>query len=194
MWARGRTYRLLNGGERLQGLQEAERPVGATNVRHQIAELLGERQQHLVVVIDGLGEERHELLARALIAEGFRDGAQLPDGAEAQLRTRATLRSDKYVGGCAGHGMRGTRRQMRRRARSHRLAIGPRGRLRIHGTGIPTRKDADFGGGPAMRLKAERGLTCVSSVLSSSMSTAIGKRSSAPSAIAQGSCLDAPGQ
>ncbi len=68
--------RLLHGAERLEQRQQ-QMPVGrSAHEGHKVAELLCLRQQHLVLVVGVLGQERDELAARALLAERQRDGRE----------------------------------------------------------------------------------------------------------------------
>lgn len=61
------------------------------------SQLLGECQQHFVLVVNGLREERNQLGASALLAQSQGDRRQLLDGVKAQLKqheksTRVTFR------------------------------------------------------------------------------------------------------
>jgi len=70
--------------------------VGAADQRRELAELLGEGEQHLVLVVDGLREEGHELGARALRAQRQRDRRQLFDAVQAQLHVLVAQLVDQH--------------------------------------------------------------------------------------------------
>jgi hypothetical protein len=74
--------RLLDGREALERRQQAVSVLGPADQGDEGAQLLGEGQQHLVLVVDGLGQEGDQLGPRALHAQrqGYR--RQLLDGVE----------------------------------------------------------------------------------------------------------------
>ena len=78
--------RLLDLAQVFERRQQVVRVRGAADVGHKLAELLGHRQQHLVLVIVGLCQERDELRARPLLAQRERDRAQALDRVQAPNR------------------------------------------------------------------------------------------------------------
>ena len=76
---------LLHCGEALQGRQEAVDVLLPAHQRSEGAQLLRQRQQHLVLVIDGVGEEGDQLGPRPLNPQRQGDGGELLDGVQPQL-------------------------------------------------------------------------------------------------------------
>ena len=78
-------HRLLDGGEVLQGREEAVDVLGAANLGDEVAHLLGDRQQTLVLVVVAVGEERHELGPGPLRSQRRCDRGQAPDAVQTEL-------------------------------------------------------------------------------------------------------------
>lgn len=75
-------HRLLHGA---QGLEQGQQQVSvgrAAHVGHELAQLLRRGQQHLVLVIGVLHQERDELRARALLPQGQGNGGQPGDAVQ----------------------------------------------------------------------------------------------------------------
>ncbi len=75
---------LLHAAQRLQRRQQRVRVGRPADVRHKAAQLLRHGQQHLVLVVVAVGQERDELLARALLAQRQRNRGQALDRVEPQ--------------------------------------------------------------------------------------------------------------
>ena len=83
---------LLDGGEGLERRQEAVDKLSASDEGRERAQLLGEGQQHLVLVVDGVGQERDQLGPGTLDSQGHSDGRQLLDGVQAKLSKKTNKR------------------------------------------------------------------------------------------------------
>mmetsp|Transcript_19126 Transcript_19126/g.73143 ORF Transcript_19126/g.73143 Transcript_19126/m.73143 type:complete len:207 (-) Transcript_19126:58-678(-) len=77
--------RLLHGGQRAQELHQADGTVAAPDKGDEHAELLGHGQKNLVVVLDMLDEERHELVHGVVGAEGTSNHIQAAHRLDADL-------------------------------------------------------------------------------------------------------------
>ncbi len=82
-------HRLLHGAEAFEERQQEMAERWAAHKRHESAELLRLRQQHLVVIVRVLGQEGDELAARSLLAERQRDGRQARDAVQPAERLLA---------------------------------------------------------------------------------------------------------
>lgn len=76
--------RLLNGSQVLQRPQHEMGIFATANVLAERAELLGEREEDLILVVELVLEERDELLARPLGPEGEGDRREPADGGQAE--------------------------------------------------------------------------------------------------------------
>ncbi len=85
---------LLDGGEGLERWQEAIDKLGSSHEGRERAQLLGEGQQHLILVVDGVGQEWDQLGPGALHTQCQSNGGELLDGVQAKLskKTNAHLR------------------------------------------------------------------------------------------------------
>lgn len=77
---------LLDGGQGLERLQQVHGVLGPTDETRELAELFGQGQQDLILVVDGLCEEGNEFGAGALLAQRQGDRGQFLDRVEAQLK------------------------------------------------------------------------------------------------------------
>mmetsp|Transcript_46728 Transcript_46728/g.123443 ORF Transcript_46728/g.123443 Transcript_46728/m.123443 type:complete len:402 (-) Transcript_46728:20-1225(-) len=77
---------LLDVAELLERARESVSVVGAADPGDPRPELLSQRDEHFVVVVDDLLQEGQELIACPLGAQGGRDGAQVPDRVQSQLQ------------------------------------------------------------------------------------------------------------
>ena len=66
--------RLFNGSEILEGSKQEMGPLRPSNVLCETPKLVGESEEDLVLVVERLGQERDELVPRAVCAQGKGNG------------------------------------------------------------------------------------------------------------------------
>mmetsp|Transcript_29538 Transcript_29538/g.75187 ORF Transcript_29538/g.75187 Transcript_29538/m.75187 type:complete len:312 (+) Transcript_29538:848-1783(+) len=76
---------LLHVAQLLERARERMGELGAANPIHPAPKLIGQRNEHLVLVVNDLLQEGQELFARPLGTQRHSDGAQVPDRVQAQL-------------------------------------------------------------------------------------------------------------